>query len=210
MLYSNLPLYSAPVECDFGTLNAIILGEGDEYGCNRVFMVCPSPTKVHRGMNRYLTIALSFNHNPKVIKKKDDDLYMILSSKGGSTSKGNGGILVLENQHNQFEVLARAHGGDIKFIPCECEDSVNGYLAGHWEHLTLKVPTDDAIIQVRTSGGMYGDPPSDLYLIHHGRVHHCTYKTLEMLCSSLGIPVPCEIFPNGWGNLKLGGNWVML
>ena len=210
MLYSNINLYSEEHNTDFGIKHGIFLGEGEECGCNQIYISCPDPTKVYRGMNRKLSIALSFLSNPKIIKRSDEDLYMILSTKGGSTINGNGAVLVPEHQKDQFKVLARARGGDIRFIPCGNGEDYTGYLDGHWDELIIKVPTDNAILQVCKSGSMYGSPPNSIYLIHDQRVYYCTYYTLEAVCSKFGIPLPCEVFPNGWGNLKLGGKWVRL
>ena len=180
MLYCNKHLESEEREMDFGKIYQIGMGE---VGRGRKFMAltCPEGTIVKSGMNPEYTIGRTKSGRPRVIRKKDGELYMMLSAKGGYTRRGDGTIKVLEGKKNDFEVLARGNGAD----------GAAGRI-GFWDCVLLKVPTSDAIVRVRTSGAGYGTP-SDLYVIHNGQVYHCTLDELEVCCETLGIEVPCKI-----------------
>lgn len=210
MLYSNMPLASVPFDFGSGTFNAIRIGESKEHGQNFCYLACPEHTVVYRGMNKPLSVEFSLIGNPKIVKKKDDCIYMLLSTKGRNCINGNGKVLVPAEHRKNFKVLARARGGDVEFTNDSKEENRTGYLFGYWDHLLIKVTTTDAILQVCNSGTMYGTPPSNIYVIHDGFVHYCTYQTIGQVYSKLEIPMPYEVYPESWGNNKLGGSWVAL
>ena len=111
MLYSNQKIEAVERTMDFGTIYQVGMGE---VGRGRKFMAltCPKDTIVQKGMNNDLTIGQTKTGKPRIISKKDDTLYMMLSSEGGYTRRGDGTIRVLKNEREKFEVLARGNGAD--------------------------------------------------------------------------------------------------
>lgn len=211
MLYSNMRLDSIPVDFGSGTFHAIVIGEREEYGCNFSLLACPVPTVVYRGMNKQLSVEFSLLGNPKIVKEKDDCIYMLLSTKGRDCLNGNGVVLVPAEHRENYKVLARAHGGDVVFTEDPKEENRTGYLLGYWDHLLIQVPTTDTILQVCKSGTMYdGKPPSNIYVIHNGFVHYCTFQTIEQVYSKIEVPMPYEVYLRSWGANKLSGSWVAL
>lgn len=195
MLYSNQKIEAVERNMDFGTIYQVGMGE---VGRGRKFMAltCPKDTIVQKGMNSDLTIGQTKTGKPRIISKKDDTLYMILSSEGGYTRRGDGTIRILKSEKDKFEILARGNGAD-----------GDAGRIGFWDCVLLKVPYTDAIVRVRTSGRVDGNP-SDLYVIHQGNVYHCHLCELEECCESLGIPVPCEIINDD--DYRFGDDWIIL
>ena len=210
MIYSNMRLESNLIDLGSGSFNAVTIGEREEYGCNLFHLGCTAPTVVYRGMNKQLSIEPSLLGNPKIVKKKDDCLYMLLSTKGRDCLNGNGVVLVPAEHKENYKVLARARSGDVVFTNDAKEENRTGYLFGYWDHLLIQVPATNAILQVCNSGSMYGKPPCNIYVIHNSFVHYCTFQTIEKVYSKLEVPMPCEVHPKSWGANKLGSSWVAL
>lgn len=196
MLYSNQQVKAVKREMEFGTIYQVGMGE---MGRGRKFMAltCPKDTTIEKGINTDFTIGTTKSGRPRINKKADDTLYLMLSAKGGYTRRGCGTIKVLESQKNQFEVLARGRGAD----------GAAGRI-GYWDCMLIKAPSTDTIVRVRTSGGGYGTP-SDLYVIHDSNVYHCYLSDLEECCEALGIDVPCEVI-NREDGLYFGNDWLNL
>ena len=196
MLYSNKTLKATERTMEFGTIYQVGMGET---GRGRKFMAltCPRDTEIKSGLNPDLTIGLTKSGKPRINKADDKALYMMLSSEGGYTRRGNGTIRVLKNQQEQFKVLARGNGAD-----------GDAGRIGYWDCMLLKVPNTDAIIRIRTSGAGYGTP-SDLYVIHDSKVYHCHLDELAECCEALGIETPCEI-ENGDDGIQFGNDWITL
>ncbi len=196
MLYTNRNLEATERTMDFGPIYQIGMGE---IGRGRKFMAltCPKDTKIEKGLNPDFTIGTTKSGKPRINKKADNTLYMMLSAEGGYTRRGDGTIKVLESQREKFEVMARGNGAD-----------GDAGRIGFWDCMLLKAPNTDAIVRVRTSGAGYGTP-SDLYVIHEGAVYHCHLAELEECCESLGIDVPCELV-NGDDGLQFGNDWITL
>lgn len=196
MLYANQKMEETERTMDFGTIYQVGMGE---VGRGRKFMAltCPKGTLIQKGMNPDFTVGTTKSGKPRINKKADDTLYMMLSAEGGYTRRGNGTIKVLSSQKDKFEVMARGNGAD-----------GDAGRIGYWDCLLLKAPNTDAIVRVRTSGGGYGTP-SDLYVIHEGAVYHCHLSELEECCEALGIKVPCEVV-NGDDGIQFGNDWTTL
>ena len=196
MLYANQKMEATERTMEFGTIYQIGMGE---IGRGRKFMTltCPKDTTIESGMNTDYTIGTTKSGKPRLNKKSDNTLYMMLSAEGGYTRRGNGTIKVLSSQKDKFEVMARGNGAD-----------GDAGRIGFWDCLLLKAPDTDAIVRVRTSGAGYGTP-SDLYVIHEGAVYHCYLADLEECCESLGIEVPCEVV-NGDDGIQFGNDWITL
>lgn len=198
MIYSNQEVEAIDRELDFGTIYQIVLGELGR-GRRLMALTCPKETKISLGMNPDLTIGVTKSGRPRINKKTDNELYMLLSAEGGYTRRGNGTIKVLDNQKENFEILSRGNGAD-----------GDAGRIGYWDCLLLRVknPNIDSIIRVRTSGAGYGTP-SDLYVIHEGTVYHCYLSELEECCEVFGIDIPCEII-EGNNGVQFGNDWITL
>lgn len=198
MIYSNQDVEAIDRELDFGTIYQIVLGELGR-GRKLMTLTCPKETEISLGMNLEFTIGTTKSGRPRINKKTDKELYMLLSAEGGYTRRGNGTIKVLESQKENFEVLSRGNGAD-----------GDAGRIGYWDCMLLRVknPNIDSIIQVRTSGAGYGTP-SDLYVIHEGAVYHCYLSELEECCEALGIDIPCDII-DGNNGVQFGNDWITL
>lgn len=196
MLYANQKMEATERTMEFGTIYQIGMGE---VGRGRKFMAltCPKDTKIEKGLNPDFTIGTTKSGKPRINKKADNTLYMMLSAEGGYTRRGNGTIKVLESQREKFEVIARGNGAD-----------GDAGRIGFWDCMLLKAPNTDAIVRVRTSGSGYGTP-SDLYVIHENAVYHCHLDELEECCEALGIEVPCKM-ENGDDGIQFGNDWITL
>lgn len=197
MLYANRDLTPEERTMDFGTIYQIGMGE---VGRGRKFMAmtCTADTVIKNGMNPEFTVGRTKSGRPRINKERDpQNLYMMLSSEGGYTRRGDGTIQVLKNQQDKFEILARGNGAD-----------GDAGKIGTWDCVLLKAPLSDAIVRVRPSGSGYGIP-SDLYVIHEGSVYFCHLNELEDCCDALGIDIPCEIV-NDESGLSFGKDWIIL
>ena len=196
MLYSNKKMEATERNMDFGTIYQVGMGE---VGRGRKFMAltCPKGTVLKEGMNPDFTIGTTKSGKPRINKRDDNTLYMMLSSKGGYTRRGNGTIKVLASRKERFEIISLGNGAD-----------GDAGRIGYWDCILLKAPNTDAIVRVRTSGSGYGTP-SDLYVIHKGEVYHCYISELEECCEALGIEVPCKLV-NNYGELQFGDDWITL
>lgn len=196
MLYSNQTLNTVERNMEFGTIYQVGMGELGR-GRKLMALTCPKGTTIVKGMNADLTIGTTKSGRPRINKKADDTLYMMLSAQGGYTRRGCGSIKVLASQKDQFDILARGRGAD----------GMAGRI-GYWDCLLIKAPSSNAIVRVRTSGGGYGTP-SDLYVIHDSSVYHCILSDLEECCEVLGLQVPCEIV-NKEDGFYFGNDWINL
>ena len=194
MIYSNIETRPTEKEMDWGILTQIEVGE---YGRGRRMMClpCRNDIEIKKGMNADITIGLTKNGRPRINKGTDSNLYMLLSSEGGYTRRGDGTIKVLKSQKQEFEVLARGNGAD----------GAAGRI-GTWDCMLVKVPLTNAVVRVRTSGGGYGRP-SDLYFIHEGKVYHCLPEDREECCEALGIEVPFTMNEDNEFNAE---EWIIL
>ena len=77
-----------------------------------VLTFIPKDTTIKSGMNPDYTIGTTKSGKPRLNKKADNTLYMMLSAEGGYTRRGNGTINVLSSQKDKFEVIARGNGAD--------------------------------------------------------------------------------------------------
>jgi len=181
MLYSNRNLESEAREFDWGTIFQVALGEHGR-GRRLLTLTCPEDTEIKSGINEEYSIGSTKSGKPRIIKKKDSELYMLLSSEGGYTRRGDGTIKVLVKDSENIDVLARGNGAD----------GLAGRI-GTWDCVLIHVRGNiETVVQVRTSGAGYGTP-SDLYAIKGERVYHCTIENVEDCCEAIGMELPFQI-----------------
>lgn len=200
MIFSNVDIKAEVRSFDFGEIYQISLGEK---GRNRQLMVltCPEEgTLIHKGLNPEYTVGLTKSGKPRINHDPgDEQLYLLLSSQGGYTRRGNGSIQVLrEAKLDDYQVLAKGRGAD----------GIAGRV-GHWDAMLIKAPSE-GIVRVRTGGAGYGTP-SDLYLIHENRVYHCNPDSLQDCCDHLEIDLPCTILnADDCDSVLDGEEWALL
>lgn len=153
-LFNTRDLEAEAQTFDFGTIYQVALGEKGR-GRKLLSLTCPEGTKIKRGQTYDLTIGQTKSGKPKIVKKETDELYMLLSSEGGYTRRGDGIVYVLKGAN--VEVLTRGNGAD----------GMAGRI-GTWDAVLVKV-TGDAVFRIRTSGGGYG-VPSTIVVVKNNNV----------------------------------------
>ena len=197
-LFNNCHLEAEERIFDFGTIYQLGLGE---VGRGRKFMAltCPEGTILERGINKDLSVGTTKSGKPKIIVRKDNNLYLMLSSAGGYTRRGNGFIQVLQSQKELFQVLAWGNGAD-----------GDAGRIGTWDCLLLQViPSEEPLLlRVRTSGAGYGTP-SDMLVINDSIVYHCYPDELSECEEQLEIDLPCSPILSE-DDLNSSDEWVTL
>ena len=168
---------------DWGKLYTFEVGEQGR-GRRLLRLPCWENTPdIKEGMNN-LSIGLTRTGKPRIVND-DGKLYMLLSSEGGYTRRGDGYIQVLETQKDEVKILGRGNGAD----------GAAGRI-GTWDCLVMEVPETNLAVRVRTSGGGYGTP-SDIYLVNEGKVYHATQDMAEEMFEQLGVEMPFKLNKNG-------------
>lgn len=164
MVYSNVNKKAEEREMEFGTIYQMAFGEKGR-GRKLLALTCQKPdmelmaNSLHENMN----IGTTKSGKPKLVySNTSTELYMLLSSAGGYTRRGDGVIRVLKGEEDNFEVIARGNGAD-----------GDAGRIGTWDVVLVKIKdvNKDFIICVRTSGEGYGTD-SDMYMYHNGKISH--------------------------------------
>lgn len=186
MLYSNRNLESEVRQFDWGTIFQVALGEHGR-GRKLLTLTCPEDTEIKSGINEEYSIGSTKSGKPRIVKKKDNELYMILSSEGGYTRRGDGTIKVLVKDSKNIEVLARGNGAD----------GLAGRI-GTWDCVLIHLEGNlETVVQVRTSGAGYGTP-ADLYVVKENKVYHCTIETIEDCCEAIDMELPFKVLDDSF------------
>ena len=186
MLYSNRNLESEARQFDWGTIFQVALGEHGR-GRRLLTLTCPEDTEIKSGINEEYSIGSTKSGKPRIVKKKDNELYMILSSEGGYTRRGDGTIKVLVKDSKNIEVLARGNGAD----------GLAGRI-GTWDCVLIHLEGNlETVVQVRTSGAGYGTP-ADLYVVKENKVYHCTIETIEDCCEAIDMELPFKVLDDSF------------
>lgn len=198
MLYANVSVKSEEKEFDFGVISQVALGEKGR-GRRLLALTCPEGTELKKNsLVEGLSIGLTKSGKPRIIRKNDDELYLLLSAEGGYTRRGNGTIKVLKNHQEEFEVLSRGNGAD-----------GDAGRIGYWDVVLVRAP-QNGIIRVRTSGAGYGTP-SDLFVIKDGKVYHCHLDTLEECCETIDMELPFVPTKDEYGDFAYNSEeWATL
>lgn len=195
MIYSNLNLKPQEKQMEWGTLYQIEIGKNGEKQ-RALWLPCSEKLEVMEGMNKALTITYTKNGVPRISKKYDNKLYLLLSSRGSYTIKGDGYIQSLAKDVDKFKIIKRGWGGD--FLGKE--------KIGCWDNLLIEVEDNTAsAIRIRTSGAGYGQKPSTILVINKGEVYKCTLKDVDIVYKrKIGTEVPFShstFTSNEWGFL---------
>ncbi len=190
MLYCNQELRAEERTFEFGSIYQVSMGE---YGRGRklIALTCPNGTIVKNGMNNNITIGLTKSGKPRIIDREDDkNLFLLLSSKGQYTRRGNGTIMVPKKQIQNYAILARGNGAD-----------GDAGRIGHWACILLMINnlSEKNIVRIQKGGAGYGIPPYFL-LIEKRVVFQCPENNLEEACEILGFELP-NMEATSWINL---------
>ena len=180
MIYSNVNVSAKEIEFEFGTINQIQLGERGR-GRKLLALTCPPETELKEGMNKEYTIGFTKSGKPRIIKKEDDILYLLISSEGGYTRRGNGWISFLKGKEDQFTIMDIGYGAD----------GAAGRI-GRWYTALIKINNNDdtSVIRMEPSGGSMDDK---FYIVHNSNVTSCTFDVLDECCEAIGIDVPFDL-----------------
>lgn len=162
MIFTNvLRLSAESKEMEFGTLNQIVMGENGR-GRKEIRLACPIDTELTRGCNFEYTIGLTKSGRPRINKFKDNKVFLLLSSKGLYTRRGNGWIGGWIKNTGKYNVLAKGNGAD-----------GDAGRIGWWDCLLIALESmpgmpENDWIRIRTGGGGYGTSPQWLNISHKG------------------------------------------
>lgn len=198
MIYSNQEVCSTFEMTQGGIKHYILLGE-EGRGRRQIRLACLQSTVIKKGMNPELTIGM-VKGKTYVLSKQDRNLYMILSSEGGCTSRSDGIILVQVNDAGKVHVLTRGNGGDGIDVK-----------VGNWDCLLLKVrnPAEKLLLQVRPAG-MDQEFPQTVYIMENWEVYSYDVNMLKRVSELLAVSDAAEINTIKEGPLTFGKEWVKL
>lgn len=182
-LFSNEVIKTADVEYEWGTLATISLGEK---GRGRKLLSLTFPGAgglVQRGQNKTLSIGQTKSGKPRIIRTTTDTQFLLLSTEGGYTRRGNGWVGASVNNTSSFSLIASGNGAD-----------GDAGRIGQWDVVLLKIegkprPTGDWF-RIRRSGGGYGTDPEFLFINGHTIYYLNNLTELENFCESRDIPTP--------------------
>jgi hypothetical protein len=167
MLYSN-----TPIRTDTSRSTEIYIGANDKE--HKAMMVkCITGMEIRAAVNHAHDII--FNNNEPVITN-DFGKYvcMLLSTKGVSYSVAKPGFIKILNKHRD-QICYKSGKGEFKTYT--------------WPCAVLKFPLINTIVQVNTMGSN----DVQFYFIHGTLLYECDLKTIQALCISFKIEVPCTI-----------------
>lgn len=178
MLYSNIDINAEERKFDFGSIYQVFAGEKGR-GRKLLTLTCARDTVIQKGiLLEELSIGTTKSGKPRLVNKKDETMYLLLSAQGGYTRRGNGTLYTLSGHAGDVTVLATGNGAD-----------GDAGRIGFWQVMLLKVNVPETVIRVRTSGAGYGIP-SDFYVVKDGQVHHCTTPDVHMYFDLIGEKMP--------------------
>ena len=158
MILTNKNLTPAEVELDFGKIFQIVLGEKGR-GRRELRLTCPEGCKLEKGLNAEYTIGMTKSGRPRIIAGRDNTLYLLISTEGRYTRRGDGWVGVWKQNTCSYEVMARGNGAD-----------GDAGRIGQWVVLLVKVVGDpeNEWLRIRTGGGGYGIDPQWLNISRRG------------------------------------------
>ena len=167
----------------FGNLKGITIGEKGR-GRWEVFLPtqnCVDKDTIEEGLHKDLSISLSKTGKPKIIKKEEDKIFLILDSEHAYTRRGDGKIFALTANREEAKVIARGNGAD----------GLAGRI-GQWDAIILEAKDGD-VFRVRWGSYNYGKATT-IYTIHNGEVYFADLPDVEDLYDSLHLELPFSVF----------------
>jgi len=190
MIYSNVKLIPEKLQMSFGELLACRLGERGR-GRKEIILPVKFDAVVGEPLElEGLSIGQSTTGKPTLIKRTDDKLFLIISSYGGYTRRGNGRIYKIEGE---FKMLAFGNGAD-----------GDAGRIGDWEVEIYEAPKK-GILRVKYSGQHEGgvDPEyNEILFIDGGHVDAVMLSEMEAYCDMKGIALPPFLTYNDNGEFE--------
>lgn len=181
MLYTNTTLKAIDREMKFGgSVTGVAIGENGR-GRWEVFLPTPHSIQSDDAIKEFrsdLTIGTSKSGRPRIDARKDDDVYLILSSKRSYTRRGCGYIEAPKSQ--EVELVARGNGAD----------GTAGRI-GSWDAIIIKAKDGD-VFKLTWGGSGYGYDDT-FYVISSGKVYCADQPEIEDLYESLGLEIPFSL-----------------
>lgn len=109
MIYSNTNKTLIEKTLPWGVLNCVFMGEE---GRGRKFYLLPSEYPLEKGVNMGLSIGLTKSGKPRIVKGESEKTFLLLSTEGGYTRRGDGKVLVLEKDKNCINKIIETYGAD--------------------------------------------------------------------------------------------------
>ena len=133
MIFCNKNFYSSEKEMEFGKIFQIVLGE---YGRGRkeLRLPCPEGTNLSVGCNFDFSIGETKSGRPRINRKKDGRIFLLICTKGRYTRRGDGWFGAWDGDAGRI--------GSWDAVLCE----ILGQPKNEW-------------FRIRTGGGGYGIPP---------------------------------------------------
>jgi len=180
MLYTNQKLKVVDKEMKFGTVTGVAIGE---YGRGRREVFLPTPKSIQaddiiKELRSDLTIGTSKSGRPRIDARKDDDIYLILSSERDYTRRGDGYIEAPESQ--EIELIARGNGAD-----------GDAGRIGSWDAVIVKAKDGD-VFRLTWGGSGYGYDAT-FYVVSGGKVYSADQPEIEDLYESLDLEIPFSL-----------------
>lgn len=180
MIISNIELTAKVKAMPFGEISLITLGE-EGRGRRELRLPCPTGTKIDKGLNAALTIGQTKSGKPRINTATDNEIYLLLSTEGGYTRRGNGWVGSWISNTATTELVDKGNGAD----------GAAGRI-GQWDVVLLKVvgQPQNEWYRIRTSGGGYGTDPQWLHLSPKGAFLFDRTSDAIEYADSIGIEFP--------------------
>lgn len=180
MLYFNKALKAVAKEMKFGAVTGVAIGESGR-GRREVFLPTPGGVQIGEvieGLRTDLTVGLSKSGRPRIDQRKEDEIYLVLSSERGYTRRGDGYIKAPTGQ--QVELIARGNGAD-----------GDAGRIGSWDAVVIK-SRDGDVFRLTWGGSGYGYDAT-FYVVSGGKVYAADQPEVEDLYQSLGLEAPFSL-----------------
>jgi len=186
MIFSTHTLYSRPVQLTpTVTISGIEAGEKGR-GRESLFLPCPDDFTLEKGENSGVTIGLTRSGRPRInisspSTQKD---FLLLSSSGGYTRRGNGTVYVLGATFPEdYTILGKGNGAD-----------GDAGRIGYWDVRLIEIPPlRTPLFRVKMSGGN----PSRLIFKKEGVWQNSSADEYVQLMDVMGDDIPFTLKEGG-------------
>ena len=106
MIFCNKNFTATEKEMEFGKIFQIVLGE---YGRGRkeLRLPCPEGTNLSVGCNFDFSIGETKSGRPRINRKKDSRIFLLICTKGRYTRRGNGWFGAWKNNSTATTIFAK-------------------------------------------------------------------------------------------------------
>lgn len=180
MLYTNKSLAVVSRKTSFGTITGVIIGERG-YGSREAFLSTSKSIKVGEIIEEFrpdLTIVFSKSGRPRIDTRRDNDIYLILSSKReGYTPLTDGYIKTPKGQDVDLKTRAGFKRADKRI--------------GNWDVVMVKAKNGDVFRLTWASTDC--EHESTFYVVSGNTVYSADQSDIEDLYEILSLDVPFSL-----------------